>query len=296
MRDNYPQAHNNLGNALQEMGQLDEAIAAYRKAISHAPELADAHYNLGNALLAKGQVDEAIAAYRQAIALRPGYCEARNNLGNALKEKGQPEDAVAAYREVIALRPNFAAAHNNLGNALKDLGQLDEAIAAYRQTIALNPGYAEAHSNLLFALHHPPGCQPQAIAEEYRRWERRHAGPLKKLIRPHANDRDPSRRLRIGYVSADLREHPVGRFLLPLLAHHDRPRFEVFAYAQLAVPDSMTQRLRGGIDQWRSIVGLSDDQAAELVRRDQIDILVDLSGHTANNRLLVFGESRHPCR
>ena len=132
------------------------------------------------------------------------------------------------------------------------------------------------------------------IHEEHRRWNRQHAEPLKKFIQPHTNDRNPDRRLRIGYVSPDLREHVVGQNLLPLLAKHDHQRVEVFAYAKVPAPDAMTERLRSHTDAWRSLVGLSDAQAADLIRQDRIDILVDLALHTANNCLLVFARKPAP--
>ena len=294
VRPGYPEAHNNLGVALRDTGQLDAAIAACRQAIVLNPTYPEAHSNLGIALADKGQLDEAIAALRQAIALAPNLAEAHNNLGNVLKDKGQLHEAIVAFRQAIALKPTYAEAHSNLGNALKDIGQPNEAIAAYRQAIALKPGYPEAHSNLVFVLHYHPGYDAQAIASEHRHWNRQHAEPLQQLIQPHANDRNPGRRLRIGYVSPDFREHAVGRFLLPLLAHHDKSRFEVFAYAQVAAPDAMTQRLRSCTDGWRSMVGLSDTQAADMIRQDHIDILIDLAGHTSGNRLLVFARKPAP--
>jgi predicted O-linked N-acetylglucosamine transferase (SPINDLY family) len=131
-------------------------------------------------------------------------------------------------------------------------------------------------------------------AQELVRWNRQHADPLRKSIAAHSNNRDPDRRLRIGYVSSDLNRHPVGRFLLPLLEHHDKTQVEVFAYAQVRVPDETTQQLRSFIDVWRNILGLSDAATAELIRQDQIDILVDLAGHTSSNRLLVFAQKPAP--
>ena len=160
--------------------------------------------------------------------------------------------------------------------------------------MALKSDYSIAHDNLLYALHFHRDYDAQSIAEEHRRWSREHAEPLKKCVRPHANDRNPERRLRIGYVSADSCRHPVGRFILPLLAHHDKRQVEVFAYAQVRSPDSLTERSRSCADVWRSIVGLSDDQAADMIRRDRIDILVDLAGHTAGNRLLMFARKPAP--
>ena len=138
------------------------------------------------------------------------------------------------------------------------------------------------------------GMDARSISEEARRWNQQHADPLKHLIKPHDNDRTPDRRLRIGYVSPDFLEHPVGRFMLPLLSGHDRKNYEIFAYASMFAADDMTLQLRSQADRWQSIAGLSDEKAAELIRRDGIDILVDLTGHTANNRLLLFARKPAP--
>ncbi len=294
LKPNYAEAHNNLGNVLAGKGQLGEAIVSYRQAIALKPNYAEAHNNLGIALKGTGQHDEAIAAHRQAIALRPNYAEAHNSLGNALADKGQLDDAIAAYSQAIAFRTNYAEAHNNLGNALKGKGQLDEAIAAFRQAIRLKPDYAAAHSNLVYNLHFHCGYDAGMIYEEHRRWSEQFAEPLKKFIQPHTNNRDPDRRLRIGYVSPDFCNHPVGRFLLPLLAAHDRDRFAVFCYADDQRRDDLTALLRRHADQWRSTVGLTDERLAQLIREDQIDILVDLTMHMAKNRMFLFARKPAP--
>ena len=294
LRPAYAEAHNNLGNVLKAKGQLDEAIAASRRALALRPDYPEAHNNLGNALQAKGQLDEAIAAYQQALALRSDYAEAHNNLGIALQDNGQLDEAIAAYRQAIALRPNYSEACNNLGNVLKHEGQLDEAIAACRAAIAMDPDNAFIDSNLVLTLHYHPGYDAQTLAEEHRRWNRQHAEPLRQFMQPHPNDRDPDRRLRIGYVSPDFKAHPVGRFLLPLLARHDKQQVEVFAYSGVMVPDHLSERLRSHVDTWRNIAGLADERAVELIRQDRIDILVDLTMHTANNRLLVFARKPAP--
>jgi predicted O-linked N-acetylglucosamine transferase (SPINDLY family) len=291
---NHADATRLLGVIARQMGRTDIAVDLFRRAIALRPGYPEAHSNLGNALKDKGQLDEAIAAYRQAIALRPGYAEAHSNLGNALNDKGQLDEAIAAYQQAIALDPNLAETHSNLGNALNDKGQLDEAIAAYRQAMTLRPNYTEAHSNLAYTLHFHPSYDAQAIAGEHCRWKSQHAEPLRKFIQPHTNNRDPERRLRIGYVSPDFRKHPVGRFLLPLLAHHDKKQVEVFGYSQVALHDEITDRLRSYTDGWRTILGLSDAGVADVIRQDQIDILVDLAMHMANSRLLVFARKPAP--
>jgi len=299
---NLPQAHSNLGNALRDKGQLDEAINAHRRAITLRPGYAEAYYNLGIALHDKGEVDDAIAAYRQAISLKSDYAEAHYNLGIELHDKGQLDDAIVAFRQAITLKPNLPNAHSNLGTTLKDKGQLDEAIAAYRQALALNPNLSETHSNLIFVLHYHPACDVEAIAEEHRRWNHQHAEPLKKFIQPpstspgssYANIRNPERRLRIGYVSADFCEHALALLFLPLLRHHDSGQCEVICYSNVPHPDAMTKQMQDCVAHWREIKGLSDSQVAGRIREDGIDILVDLSLHTAGNRLQVLARKPAP--
>ena len=291
---NNPKIHSNLADALRVLGRLDESIAACHQAIALHLNFPEAHYNLGNALRDQGQLNQAIAAYRHAIALRPDFPEAHSNLGNALYETRQFDEAITAYRQAIAIKPSLPEAHSNLGAALLENGQLEEAIISYRQAIALRPDFSKAHSNLVLALNCHPDFDSRAIVEEQRRWDQRHAEPLRQFIRPHPNDLIPKRRLRIGYVSADFREHPVGCNILPLFAHHSRDDFEIFGYAHVSRPDALTERFRAGADQWRSILGLNDEQLATQIRTDRIDILVDLSLHTVDNRLPVFARKPAP--
>jgi protein O-GlcNAc transferase len=294
LNPNLPEAHNNLGSALKDKGRLDESIAACRQAIALRPGYAEAHNNLGNALKDHGQPDEAIAAFRKAISLNPNLSQAFSNLGNTLKDKDQYDEAIAAHRQAIAVNPNLPEAYVNLGNPLGDIGQMDEAIALYRKALTLKPDLVEARSNLLFALLNHPGYDARAVAEEHRDWGRHHADPLLKSILPHNNDRDPDRPLRIGYVSPDFRDHAVSRFLLPLFRHHDHSACRIICYSDVPRPDAVTERLRACTDEWRDIVGLSDDRVAEQIRLDKIDILVDLAGHTAGNRLFVFARKPAP--
>lgn len=290
----YADAYNHLGNALRGQGKLSEAAAAFARALALHPGYVDAQSNLGSVLFEQGNLDEAIAAISKAIEMKPQFPEAYANLGIALIEQGKLDQAVAACNRAIQLKPTYADAYNNLGNALKDQGLLEEALACYRRAMALDPDDPTFHSNLARMLHFQPGCDAQTVLQEHRRWNQRFAEPLKRFIKSHGNTPDPDRRLKVGYVSPDLRIHPVARFLLPLLGQRDREKFEVFCYAEVRDPDAMTGRLRGLSDQWRSTVGLSDEQVAESIRRDEIDILVDLAMHTANNRLLVFARKPAP--
>lgn len=293
LKPDYAEAHSNYGNVLKAQGRLDDAIVSYRKALSFKPGYAEAHSNLANALNDQGRLDEAIAGYRQALALKPDYAEAHNGLGVVLQGQGKLDDAVASYNKALALKPDFAEAHINLGNALMDQGSLDAAIASYRVVLSLRPDDATAHSNLLFCLNYHPDLSAEDIFAEYRRWNERHARPLLCDV-AHANNRDSGRRLRIGYVSPDLRRHSARHFIEPLLAHHDKTRFEVFAYAEVATEDAVSARFKSQVDYWRRTVGLSMDEMAALIRSDGIDILVDLAGHTKGNRLQVFARKPAP--
>ena len=294
LKPDFAEALNDLGNAWKDFGNLDEAIASYQQALTIKPAFPQAHNNLGTAFGDKGQTPQAIACYQQALALQPDFAEAHFNLGIAWKADGSLDQAIACHEKAISLKPDYPEAHNNLGNALKDTGRMDDAIACFRRALALKPDYVEAHNNLIFAMHYQPACDSKLLHAEGEKWNRAHAAPLRQFIKPHVNDRKPNRRLKIGYVSADFRKHPVGRFMLPLLAHHDRQAFEVFCYAQITRLDEFTAELRSHADTWRTITSQSDEQLAETIRQDQIDILIDLAMHTADNRLLAFARKPAP--
>jgi protein O-GlcNAc transferase len=294
LKPDYVDAYYNLGTALKHSGQFADAIAAYRQAIRLWPGHTAAHMNLGSALISTGQVEEAVAAFRCAVRSKPDLAEAHNNLGNALKVKGEIEEAIAAHRQALRLKPRYPEAFNNLGASLKEIGRLDEAVAAYREAIRLKPDYTDAHSNLVYALQFHSGYGADMIFVELRRWNQQHAEPLRKFIQPFTNSGDPDRRLRIGYVSADFRNHSVGRFLLPLFREHDHGAYEIICYFDSLKSDDVTDRLRACADGWHDIVGWTDERVADKVREDKIDILVDLAGHTAGNRLKVFGRKPAP--
>jgi protein O-GlcNAc transferase len=301
-----------LAIELTIQGKQAEALGVFRKALRVKPDHAQAHFslgvalqlqgkhyseaysNLGNVLLELGQPERAEQCLQQALRLKPDCAEAAYNLGLVLWTQGRPEEAAISYRRAIELEPQHFRAYLNLGNCLKDQGQLDEAIASYLAAIELEPANASFHSTLILASHYHPRLDQKALQEETRRWSQRYAAPLQKVIQPHSNAREPDRRLRIGYVSPDFHEHPASSSTVPLLSNHDHEKFEIFCYAQAERPDAFTERLRSCADHWHSTVGLTDEQAADMIRRHQIDILVDLALHTANNRLLVFARKPAP--
>ena len=294
LRPGYASAHSSLGNALKDKGQFDEAIAAYRQALTVDPHFEDALNNLAGALNESGRLDQALIAYRRAIALNPNSADTYTNMGIVLKKKGQLDEAIAAHRHAITLDPNFPDAHNNLGFALAESGCLDDAIASFRQAIALRSAYAQAHSNLLFLLHYHPRSDAAVLTHEHRLWNRQHAQPLQGLALPHNIDQTPDRRLRIGYVSPDFRDHTVGRNLLPLFRHHDGQEFEITCYAHVVQPDAFTHEFQQHAHRWHDIARLSDERVANQIREDGIDILIDLALHSADNRLLVFARKPAP--
>jgi protein O-GlcNAc transferase len=282
-----------LGATLKGQGKLDEAVAAYGQAIRTKPDLAEAWFNLGNTLKQMSRLDEAVAAYREAIRIQPKLVQAHCNLGNALCDQVKFDEAIATYRQAIRIKPGYAKAHLYLGGALFEQGNFDEAVAAHREALRLQPDYAEASSNLLLCLNYSEHVSSAALFEAHRAWYERHA---RSLPRPgaYANDRGVGRRLKVGYVSPDFRQHSVAHFLEPLMRSHDCSAIEVFCYAEVRAPDARTERFKGYADHWVSTVGMPDEAVAECIRRDGIDVLMDVAGHTANNRLPVFARKPAP--
>jgi protein O-GlcNAc transferase len=213
---------------------------------------------------------------------------AHNNLGNALQSEGKFDEAIACYGRALALDPNYAEAYCNLGGALKEVARLPEAVAMLRRALEIAPLFARGQSNLLYTLLFCPGYGMSEIYREHARWNELYAKPLAPAQIVHQNDRDPNRRLRIGYVSPDFRNHVQAHFVIPLLAAHDRELVEVTCYSDVVNEDAFTDRIRGLADRWRDVSAIGDEEMTELVRQDRIDVLVDLTMHMERNRLLVF--------
>jgi predicted O-linked N-acetylglucosamine transferase (SPINDLY family) len=283
-----------LALAHHQAGRVRDAEKIYREILSRKPNHLEALHLLGILAGQIGRSDAAVQLIQRAIQVKPDFAEAHSDLGNALKDMGQLDNAIAAYRQAVRLKPEIAEAHINLGNALMETGFLAEAIESYRHGIRLKPDFADIHSNLVFALHYHPDYDAGMIRQELRRWNERHVGRLRQFVKPHLNKRDSDRPLRIGYVSPDFCEHAVGRNLLPLFRNHDRKQFEIYCYSSTIREDALTKEFQQHSNQWRNTAGLSDAQVADLIRKDRIDILVDLSLHSANNRLLIFAYKPAP--
>lgn len=282
-----------LAYHLDESGRRNEALPFYRKAIQLKPDYFEAHYNLGLLVYRLGGVRESIPHFQAALTHNPALAEAYFNLGIVMFELQENDVAAACYRQAIALKPDYVDAYNNLGRILKWQGHLDEAIDAYRTALTLRTDF-DVYSNLLQTMLYSPKHTADELYAEFVRCGELFETPLAPLRRPHTNTPDPDKRLRIGYVSADFRRHSVAFFIEPVLANHDKSRVEVTCYYNLPKQDDYTERFKAIADRWRQCDAMTDDELAECIRRDEIDILVDLSGHTAHNRLLAFARKPAP--
>jgi protein O-GlcNAc transferase len=283
-----PEAWNNLGLVFQYHKAFKDAEECYQKAIFLKPDYSEAYSNLGGTYIYLGNHTKAMNALQKAIALDPSNAGAYNNIGNIYKFKDQLKEAETYYIKAISYKQDFADAHNNLGNIYGNWGRIKEAISSYQKALTLNPEYKEAQSNLLLHLNYSSDHSPEEIFSEHLLFQRRFGDPLKSKIKPHFNDKTPDRKLKIGYISPDFRTHSVDSFLEPVLLNHDPNLFEVYCYSNTTVWDNMTRQLHSYADYWRLIAGLPDEQVSELIRHDQIDILIDLCGHTGHNRMILF--------
>jgi predicted O-linked N-acetylglucosamine transferase (SPINDLY family) len=283
-----------LSAVLQTQGKSAEALGPMQNAVALLPGDAEAHNNLGNILRDLGRPSEAEACLKQALAIQPDYAEAHNNLGVIFNDQRHHAESEACYRRALEINPDFAGAHNNLGNILKDQGRLFEAEASFRRALQIKPDLEDAYGNLLFVLNYAPDKSAEEIFSAYKEYDTRFGLPHRREWRDHDNGHETGRRLKVGYVSPDFRKHSARHFLEPLLAHRDKAAVEVTAYAELAQEDTVTAQYKGYVDHWVPTRGMTDAALAERIRADSIDILVDLAGHTAHNRLQVFARRPAP--
>ena len=331
LRPAYPEAHNGLGVVLQDLGRLNDALDCYQQAVALAPDLTWAHFNLGTVLKDLGRLEAAIPNLRRAIELNSRFAEAYVNLGHVLNALGRPTEALPCYKNALDINPNFVVAYSNQGVSMHEVGRLDEAVssfrraldldpfyseahlnmgavmrdlghpmesvACYRRALAIKPAYGEARSNMLFVLAYNALLPAERLLEEAKQWQHNvipestlEAARMRRFNQP-ARD---GRRLRIGYVSGDFRQHSVSYFIEPLFRFHDRKRVEVFAYSTSQADDVVSLRFRELADSWRVVAGLDDETVRRGIEGDAVDVLVDLSGHTAHNRLGVFAARAAP--
>ena len=277
-----------LAQSLLGLNRLEEALVLGQRAVGLGLPAFRAWEILGHAYMGMGRPDEAIEAYRRGTSPQPGFAVAYSNLGNALQQRARTEEGIAALQMAIRLDPKLPDARNNYGNALKDLARLDEAVAEYRIAVQLRPQTALFGSNLVYALWFRQHCDPAEVLAESRAWASYHAEPLTVGAPPHANDRNPDRRLRVGLVSPDFRFHPVGRLIEPLIAHHDRAQLELVLFSGVVRPDELTHAMYANAAAVVDTRGMSDEQLAAAARQANVDVLVDLQLHMSGTRLKAF--------
>ncbi|MGB5259881.1 MAG: tetratricopeptide repeat protein [Gammaproteobacteria bacterium] len=292
LRPGHVLSYFNLGNALLSLGQATDAVQTFSRARELDPNKPEILLALAGAYVGLGKLEDASKLYRAVVNLDPGNPDSHANLGACLFYSGALEEASRQYRHAIRLRQN-AAYYDGLGATLCQQGKYSAAIDAHRQAIQIQPGNARFHSNLLLSLNYLPSETQEEILAEHQQWARLHEHSL-TLPNSHTNSKESGRRLRIGYVSPDFRKHSVAYFLEPLLAHHDNDTVETFCYACTPQQDDTTKRLQHAASHWHDISRLDDQQAAKQIQADQIDILVDVAGHTAKNRLTLFTRKPAP--
>lgn len=324
-RPEMPEPHLNLGTLYGTGGRWPEALEHYRKAAAVWPDHAPLHANLAEVCRQLGMPAEAEAAARRAVAADPDYPSGWNSLGLALMHTGRLDESDAAFGRALALRPEHAGTLTNFADLRQRQNRLSEAAALYRRALAVEPGYVNArnnlgdvlfeqgdpegalaafgeapesladpriHSNRLFVIQHRPGITAAELLPAHAKFAARHGGPA--AAPGHRNAPDPERRLRVGMVSADLRRSPIYHFLFATLASLDRNAIEPVIYSGTAQPDDVTDRIRRQVPLWREVGGMADAALAETIRGDGVDILIDLTGHNASNRLLAFARRPAP--
>jgi predicted O-linked N-acetylglucosamine transferase (SPINDLY family) len=289
LHGNRPEAHFNMGRALMDLGRPEAAAASFRRTVQLRPDYAEAQTNLGATLIELRRRDEAIACLERALAIDPTRPESHYNLARARSERVDAAETEAMLRTALELRPEYPEARVELANLLMSLGRRGEAMEHLRYTIETSPESVVAISSLLMALNYDPDLTADAIAQEHRELgaavEAKVTAPMAR--RPRAASEE-NKRLKIGYLSGDFRAHSCAYFIEPLFAAHDRTGWELYAYSTTPGEDTVTQRLRGLVDHWRPARYLGDATLAGLISDDQIDILVDLAGHTAGGRPLTL--------
>lgn len=284
--------HCNLGLALVRLNLFARAAEHLRRAAQLNARNAEIQLNLGETLIELGQFNDAETALRRAISLDPGSANAHRALGSVLALAGRYSDAIESYRMAIHLQPDFVEAMGAMATTILTLGFVDEAVAMYRRAHEMDTRQSLVHGSLLLPLHYLPSTDPKQLFGEHLDWAAQHVR-VEAASEPRGSGMSDGR-LRIGYFSPDLRMHSVAYFLEPLVSHHDSRRLEIVMYSAVKNPDSLTERFQSHAALWRDMSRTPDDQFRDTIRNDNLDIFVDLAGHTEGSRLKVIGERLAP--
>ncbi|KAB8061996.1 tetratricopeptide repeat protein [Janthinobacterium sp. FT14W] len=289
------ETHNHLGVALQELEQYDAATAAYERALALEPKNISALCNLGSTQQAQKQLEQAKQTYLAVLEIDPAFERAYFALGNCYVLMNEQLLALECYHKTLEINPDYRDAYVNISATFSNIGRIEEAIEACRKGLAVCPLWETLFSNYLFLLSHSTEIDPQALYAEHQRFSDTFETHIAKEHAGHSNVRDPLRTLKVGFVSGDLHNHPVPHFLIPILENiADSAKLSLYAYHNNPQNDDITKRLREVIPHWRQVEHLSDPDLGQLIRDDGIDILIDLSGHTGKNRLLMFAAKPAP--
>ncbi|WP_414395893.1 tetratricopeptide repeat protein [Synechococcus sp. O70.2] len=288
-KPDFALAYNNLGLAYRHLNEPEKEEIQYRQALVHDPQLAEAYCNLGLLLQSQHRNAEALPVLQEAVRLKPDFVEGHRALGSAYKELNRLSEALEALEQALALKPDDPSTYAVLAGVYLQQCRHKEAIQAYRKSAKLAPGVIAFHGNILMGLHYAPDFDPEETLREHKKWGDATQAAVAHLRRPYHRDRDLKRPLRIGYISGDFKLHSVSMFFEHVYNHHDHERFQIYCYSNTPHSDMVTERMKEKADGWRDIYKIrSDVEVAELIHEDKIDILVDLAGHTAYNRLGVL--------
>lgn len=290
----FPGSYFHLGCIYREMGAIDDAIYNFEKAIKLDPKFSGSYVNLGNIYRERGLLDDAIEYYQIALSIDPLHIVALNNLGHVLQDKGQFHDAILCYKKALLISPERADTHSSLGNAYFNLGKLDKSEDFFRNALKIKPDFLYAYSYLLLSINCNPRYDGRSICFEHIKFAMDFAEPLYPDSPAYTNTRTGTRRLRIGYLSPDFKKHPVSFFIEPVLISHNRESFDIFCYSDVEAEDEVSIRMKKYVHKWQKIAHMSDTEVYDLIKKDEIDILVDLAGHTLRNRMLLFARKPAP--
>ncbi len=278
---------------LINLKKYDDAQRFLEEIIKYKPDYPDSFFQLGNIFMAQNQFEKAIEQYMQVLKKRPDVFENLNNIGTAYYKLKKYDDAVFYYKKALAIQSDVEHILWAVAVCFAERGALDEAIGYYRRTLNISTKKTQIYSDLLLTMIYAESVTPEALAEEARKFGKNIAEPVQRK-KSFANGKDPERKLRIGYVSPDYRDHPIPYFLEPLLKLHDRKNFEIFSYSNTSYDNPIMERMKKSADFWRDLRDLNSDAAYSLIYSDQIDILIDMAGHTAANSLMVFARKPAP--
>ena len=287
IQPNHMEGIYNLGNTLRELGEFQKAINCYQKVIQINPNYIDAHNNLGIVFEELGDYQRAMICYQKILEIQPNYMSTYYNLGNVLNKLGNYQKAINYYEKTIQIQPDYVDAYFNLANTLKELGEFQKAVNCYQKALEYKPDYVDAHHNILFNLLYFDKADPKYMLSKAKEF-RYSLKPINDdLLLKHQFNFKP-KKLIIGFVSGDFRQHPIGYFLLDTLKHLKEKNLELIAYSNFQKKDNLSFRLKSHFSNWHEISNLNNMEVINQVRKDGIHILIDLSGHTDSNRLPIF--------